>query len=175
MPLAHALLGLLEEEPRHGYELKHRYDERFAAERPLAFGQIYATLSRLQRDGLVDIAAVESRAGPERKLYLITSAGVADLERWLEEPQPPSPQGRNVLFTKVVLALMSGRSADAILDGQRATHLTRMRALTERRRDADLVEALACDHELFHLEADLRWIENAGKRLAMSTGRKGSP
>ena len=166
----HALLGLLESGPRHGYELKHRFDEHFPAPRPLPFGQIYATLARLRRDGLVDVAAVESGAGPDRKLYVITSAGVADLERWLDEPSSPTVPVRSDLFVKVVVALVSGRDPAAVLDTQRTAHLVRMRELTERRRTADLVGAMACDHELFHLEADVRWIEHAGERLARHVG-----
>jgi len=61
---------------------------------------------------------------------------------------------------------MTGRPADRVLDLQRAEHLKRMRGLTDERRDQDVVGKLACDHELFHLEADLRWIEQAGERLA---------
>jgi hypothetical protein len=70
-----------------------------------------------------------------------------------------------VLFTKVVLALLLGRPADQYLDAQRAAHLQRMRELTARRRDADLVDALLADHVLFHLEADLRWIDITAARL----------
>jgi len=165
MSLAHTLLGLLEDHPRHGYELKHLYDERFGGSQEVKFGQIYTTLARMRRDGLVDISAVESGAGPERKLYLVTPSGVADLERWLGEPEPPETYGRKVLFSKVVLALMSGRPADEILDTQRAAHLIRMRELTERKRQGDLADALACDFELFHLEADIKWIELAGARV----------
>ncbi len=165
MSLGHAFLGLLEDRPRHGYELKHLYDGRFGPSQPIKFGQVYATLSRLRRDGLVDIDSVEAGGGPDRKVYVITPAGVTDLERWLREPEPPSGFGRKALFTKVVLALMSGRSAAEVLDAQRATHLARMRELTERKRASDLTEAMACDFELFHLEADLRWIELAGRRV----------
>jgi DNA-binding PadR family transcriptional regulator len=165
MSLGHALLGLLEDRPRHGYELKYLYDGRLGASQPVKFGQVYATLARLRRDGLVDIAAVESGEGPDRKLYVITSQGVADLERWLREPEPPPGFGRKALFAKVVLALMSGRSPVEVLDAQRAMHLVRMRELTERKRAGDLTDAMACDFELFHLEADLRWIELAGDRV----------
>ena len=166
MSFGHALLGLLEPEPRHGYELKHRFDETFPATRPLSFGQIYATLSRLRREGFVDMTAVQSGAGPDRKLYVITPSGVADLERWLAEPVQPPSFVRGDLFTKTVVALLSGRDPNAILDTQRAAHLARMRELTERRRGADLVRVMACDHDLFHLEADVKWIEHAAKRLA---------
>lgn len=171
MSFGRALLGLLEVEPRHGYELKRRFDEAFPASRPLPFGQIYATLARLRRDGLVDVAAVESGAGPDRKLYVITPAGVADLERWLDVPMAPPVQARSELFTKAVIALMSGRDPNNVFDTQRAAHLARMREVTERRRGADLIGAMACDHELFHLEADIKWIEHAGKRLAKARSK----
>lgn len=76
MTLTHAFLGLLEDGPRHGYELKHRYDQELYLSRPIPFGQVYATLARLARDGLVDVSGVESGSGPDRKLYVITPAGV---------------------------------------------------------------------------------------------------
>jgi DNA-binding PadR family transcriptional regulator len=165
MSVGYVLLGLLEDRPRYGYDLKREYDERFGRSRPLKFGQVYATLARLLRDQLVDIEAVEAGAGPERKLYAITSLGVTDLERWLVEPESPEPHLQSVLFTKVVLALLSGRSAADVLDTQRGAHLARMRELTEMKRSGDLVDALVADYALFHLEADLRWIEMAGARL----------
>ena len=168
----HALLGLLEGEPGHGYDLKRRFDGAFPAARALPFGQVYAALARLRRDGLVDVAAIESGAGPDRKLYVITAAGVADLERWLAEPSEPPVTTRNELFVKVMIALLSGRDPNAVLDTQRAVHLARMRAVTERRREADLVGAMACDHELFHLEADIKWIERAAARIAKDGKRK---
>ncbi len=160
----HTLLGLLDTGPQHGYELKIRHDAQFPGARPLPFGQVYATLARLHRDGLVDVAAVESGAGPDRKVYVITPAGVADLERWIEEPTPIG-QVRSELLSRVVVALVTGRDPDALLDSQRAIHLARMREVTERRRGADLIGAMACDHDLFHLEADVKWIEHAAKRL----------
>jgi len=166
----HALLGLLEEGPKHGYDLKHRYDEHFPGARPLPFGQVYATLARLHRDGLVDIAAVESGAGPDRKLYVITPTGVTELEHWIDEPTPVGLV-RSELFSRVVVALISGRNADAVLDDQRSAHLVRMREVTERRRTADLIGAMACDFELFHLEADVKWIEHAARRLQRQRSR----
>ena len=70
-----------------------------------------------------------------------------------------------MLFTKVVLALMLGRPADRYLDAQRAAHLARMRELTELKRGGDLLDVLRADYGLFHLEADLRWIEMTAARL----------
>ncbi|MEJ2857245.1 MULTISPECIES: PadR family transcriptional regulator [unclassified Saccharothrix] len=165
MSIGHTLLGLLEKGPRHGYDLKKAYDERFGQDRPLHYGQVYTTLSRLLRNGLVEEAGVEAGDGPERKRYAITDAGVTDVEHWLTTPEKPEPYLQNTLYTKVVLALLSGRSADDVLDVQRSAHLRTMRELTRRKGDGDLADQLICDHALFHLEADLRWLELTAARL----------
>jgi DNA-binding PadR family transcriptional regulator len=159
------LLGLLEQEPRHGYDLKRDYDTFFGRGKPLPFGQVYATLSRLARDGKVSMGEPEPGAGPERKRYVITDQGVSEVQAWLAEPVPPEPHLQTVLFAKVVLALMTGRSAGVYLDTQRAAHLQRMRELTELKRTGGLIDALLADHGLFHLEADLRWIDLTTARL----------
>jgi DNA-binding PadR family transcriptional regulator len=159
------LLGLLEGGPRHGYELKREYDERFGADRPLSYGQVYATLARLLKHGLVVVDGVEQGAGPERKRYAITDAGVTDVEQWLAEPERPEPYLQSTLYAKVVTALLTGRRADVLLDAQRAEHLRLMRDLTRRKQAGDLADQLICDHALFHLEADLRWLETTAARL----------
>ncbi|PGH43746.1 PadR family transcriptional regulator [Micromonospora sp. WMMA1996] len=165
MSIGHTFLGLLQASPRHGYDLKRAYDERFGQARPLAFGQVYSTLSRLLRNGLVEVDAVEPGEGPERKRYAITEAGVTDVERWLAQPEKPEPYLHSVLYTKVVLALLTGRPAADLLDVQRAEHLRLMRELTRRKTHGDLADQLVCDHALFHLEADLRWLELTASRL----------
>jgi DNA-binding PadR family transcriptional regulator len=167
MTVTYALLGLLEEAARHGYDLKQSYDRRFGGAKPIRFGQVYRTLARLVRDGLVEVVAVEAGAGPDRKRYAITPEGVTDLDAWLGEPEEPQPQLQSVLFTKVVLALLSGRPADDFLDAQRAAHLVAMKELTiARRTAATRQEALLADYQLFHIEADLRWIDHTASRLA---------
>ena len=160
------LLGLLEREPSHGYDLKRDYDTWFAGGKPLPFGQVYATLGRLARDGKVAVGDVEPGAGPDRKRYVITDAGKTEFEAWLTQPVEPEPHLQTVLFVKVVLALMLGRSAERYLDTQRGAHLQRMRELTELRRRGSVVETLLADHGLFHLEADLRWIDMTTARLS---------
>jgi DNA-binding PadR family transcriptional regulator len=159
------LLGLLEREPSHGYDLKRDYDTYFGRGKPLPFGQVYATLGRLARDGKVMVGEVEPGAGPDRKRYVITEAGATEFETWLVEPIEPEPHLQTVLFAKVVLTIMLGRPAEGYLDAQRASHLNRMRELTEIKRSGELVDALLADHGLFHLEADLRWIELTAARL----------
>jgi DNA-binding PadR family transcriptional regulator len=159
------LLGLLEREPSHGYELKRDYDAFFGRGRPLPFGQVYATLSRLARDGKAVAGQAEPGDGPDRKRYAITEGGAADVEAWLAEPVEPEPHLQSVLFAKVTLALLLDRPAERYLDLQRAAHLQRMRELTELRRTAGVIDALLADHGLFHLEADLRWIDVTAARL----------
>jgi DNA-binding PadR family transcriptional regulator len=159
------LLGLLEREPSHGYDLKRDYDAFFGRGKPLPFGQVYATLGRLARDGKVTVTEAEPGGGPDRKRYVITERGVTEFEAWLTQPVEAEPHLQTVLFAKVVLALMLGRPAGEYLDGQRAAHLRRMRELTELKRSGPLVDALLADHGLFHLEADLRWIELTTARL----------
>jgi DNA-binding PadR family transcriptional regulator len=164
--VSYALLGLLEGATRHGYDLKQSYDRRFGAAKPIRFGQVYRTLAQLERDGRVAVVAVEAGAGPDRKRYSITPEGVSELDGWLGEPEEPQPQLQSLLFTKVVLALMSGRPAHRFLDAQRAKHLEAMRALTNARRTASTTQdALLADYQLFHIEADLRWIDHTESRL----------
>jgi DNA-binding PadR family transcriptional regulator len=165
MAIGQAFLGLLESHPRHGYDLKRAYDEQFGSGRPLHYGQVYSTLSRLLKNKLVEVDGVEPGGGPERKRYAITAAGVTDVEQWLAQPEKPNLYLQNTLYTKVVLALLTGRGATEILDTQRAEHLREMRELTRRKSSGDLADQLICDHALFHLEADLRWLELTSARL----------
>lgn len=160
-----ALLGLMEDGASHGYDLKQRYDSFFGAERPIAFGQIYSTLARMIRDGLIEALGEEAGAGPDRKRYAVTSAGRDYVRSWLATPDEPSPTLQSNLFAKTVLALLLDDNADALLDVQRHAHLARMRALTQAKHHAHMLDRLAIDHALFQIEADLRWIDLASSRL----------
>jgi DNA-binding PadR family transcriptional regulator len=159
------LLGLLEREPSHGYDLKRDYDAYFGRGKPLPFGQVYATLARLARDGKAVAGQAEAGDGPDRKRYAITPAGVAEVEAWLAQPAEPEPHLQSVLFSKVVLALMLGRPAERYLDVQRGAHLRRMQELTKLKRTGPLMDKLLADYGLFHLEADLHWIDATTARL----------
>src|SRR3569833_2781199 len=159
------LLGLLEREPSHGYDLKRVYDTYFGRGKSLPFGQVYATLGRLARDGKVVMDEVAPGDGPDRKRYVITELGATEVDTWLTEPVSAETHLQTVLFAKGVLALMLGRPAEAYLDTQRRAHLQRLRELTEIKRGGALVDGLLADHGLFHLEADLRWIDLPAARL----------
>lgn len=165
MSIQHAVLGLLRDEPRHGYDLKHLVDRYFAPDRPVAFAQVYSTLARLESRGRVTLDAIERGEGPDRRRYAITDEGRAELRRWLEEPLVPEPHLQAALFTKVVLAILSGHDVHRIVDAERHAHLARMRELTALRRAASVPIGLLADYALFHLEADLRWLELTAARV----------
>lgn len=165
MSVPHALLGLLQQQPRHGYDLKRLFDRYFAPDRPLAFAQVYSTLGRLEQRGRIQLEAIERAEGPDRRRYSITGDGREELERWLVEPLDPEPHLQASLFTKVVLAILAGRSVEPLVDGERHAHLQRMRELTVMRRSSPVPVALLADYALFHLEADLRWLELTAARL----------
>lgn len=165
MSTAHALLGLLDRSPAYGYSLKHDYDDLLAQDKPLAFGQVYSSLARFERRGWAEILTVESGSGPERKLYGITPDGVAELDSWISTPQATGAFSASTLFVRISIALLSGRDAQEVLVAQRHSHMERMRELTARRRGADPALLLHLDYELAHLDADLRWIQEAGQRL----------
>jgi DNA-binding PadR family transcriptional regulator len=167
MSTPNVLLGLLTERPKHGYELKREHDERLPGVKPIAYGQVYATLQRLERDGLVAVAETVQDGGPERTVYALTPDGESRIRQWLAEIEPPAPYVSTALFARVVLALVARGAADDYLDRQRTAHLARMRELTARKNaaHASAAEVLAADYALLHLDADLRWIEITTQRL----------
>jgi DNA-binding PadR family transcriptional regulator len=169
-----ALLALLDAGPTHGFDLKHRYDTLLGQERELKFGQVYATLQRLQRDGLATEVGIKPGDGPDRRLYAITDRGVSELDHWLETPEVAGTRPAEV-FTRVILALACGRPAAQVLDAHRRVYLDRMRSLTARRHAGDAIDRLAGDYEIAHLEADLHWIEVASSRLTELAARMGAP
>lgn len=167
---AHVLLGLLAAGPRHGYELKRAHDLRLPRARPLAFGQVYTTLARLARDGLVVPAGQDRAGGPDRTAYALTHAGRDTLDRWLAEVDPPAPYVTSTLLAKVVVALLVADTdrARAYLVAQRQAHTARLRELTATKTDpaSSLGDVIAADFAIAHLDADLRWLQTTLDRVA---------
>jgi len=166
---AHVVLGLLAAGSRHGYEIKRAHDERLPQAKPLAFGQVYATLARLARDGLVTQAGEVQAAGPVATAYELTDDGRAALERWLADVEPPGPQA-SALLAKVVVALLvaGGDRAREYLVAQRRAHAARLRELTAAKTapGASLGDVIAADFAIAHLDADLRWLQTSLDRVA---------
>ncbi len=165
MNASSTLLGLIARSPSYGYDLKQEYDRLFSGEKPLAYGQVYSTLSRLARDKQVEISTEDSDEGPDRKKYQITKLGEQSLEKWLMTPELPQPKLQAELFTKVVLALMLRKDAAKYLDIQRQAHMQRMREITKQRKQRNLSFMLLADHAIYHIEADLKWIDLTESRL----------
>jgi DNA-binding PadR family transcriptional regulator len=170
MSTPHVLLGLLAAGPRHGYDLKRAHDERLPQARPLAFGQVYATLGRLERDGYVEQSGQDREGGPDRTSYAITDAGRVLLDEWLSAVEPPAPYITSVLFSKVVVSLLAAdveRARDYVI-AQRAAHTTRMRELTavKTKPGATVGDVVAADYAIAHLDADLRWLQTTLQRVA---------
>jgi DNA-binding PadR family transcriptional regulator len=170
MSTAHVLLGLLTSHPQHGYELKQAHDTVLPQAKPLAFGQVYATLGRLERDGLVTPAASERAGGPERTSFAVTPAGRTKLDDWLSEVEPPAPHLTSALLAKVVVALLAADTdrARTYLTAQRVAHTDRLRELTRIKTDphASAGDVIAADYAIVHLDADLRWLTTTLGRVA---------
>jgi DNA-binding PadR family transcriptional regulator len=162
------LLALMEARPLHGYELRRQYDVLLGFRRPLRSGQIYSTLQRLQRDGLVATAGVEQSGGPERTSFAVTEAGTLGLERWFFEPEGIQPYLQPDLYSKVILALLTQRDAAQVLDVQRAAHRALMRDMTKVKSSPESrsLDIIAADLAILHLDADLRWIDSTERRLS---------
>ncbi|MFC0507491.1 PadR family transcriptional regulator [Micromonospora costi] len=170
MSTPHVLLGLLAAGSKHGYELKRAHDARLPRARPLAFGQVYATLGRLERDGLVAPAGHGRDGGPERTAYALTEEGHAALDRWLTTVEPPMPYVASTLFAKVVVALLVADvdRARSYLVAQRQAHTARLRELTAVKNEpsATVDDVVAADFAIAHLDADLRWLHTTLARVA---------
>ena len=167
------LLGLLEREPAHGYELKTAHDQWFPSAKPLAFGQVYATLGRLERDGLVEAVETRQDGGPERTVYALTEAGRDALREWLATPEGPSPYAADDLVRKTVTALRLGMDQSPFLARQQTAHMELLRQLTQQRNGvAEPGARIALDHRLAHLDADLRWLEETRERMSTREGAR---
>jgi DNA-binding PadR family transcriptional regulator len=167
MSVGYALLGILALGPAHGYDLKREHDVRFPGAKPLAYGQVYATLARLDRDGHAQITETAKGGGPDRTVYALTPEGRRTLDVWLEQVEPAGPYPADELVRKTVTALHLGTDAAGFLVRQRAQHMARMRELVSAQAvEVELGARIALDHTIAHLDADLRWLETAAARVA---------
>ncbi|WP_067494429.1 PadR family transcriptional regulator [Actinoplanes sp. TFC3] len=170
MSTSHVLLGLLSGGARHGYELKRAHDDRLPQAKPLAFGQVYATLGRLERDGLVEQSGQDRDAGPDRTSYSLTGAGRTRLAEWLAAIESPAPYVTSTLFAKVMVSLLVAgeETTTGYLIAQREAHVARLRELTgiKTARGASAGDVVAADYAIAHLDADLRWLQTTLLRVA---------
>jgi len=163
----HALLGLLSEGPKYGHQLRQEFEARTGDVWPLNVGQVYTTLQRLERDGLVesDDAAAE---GPQ-KGFRITAEGDGELAEWLSTPPDLTAPPRDELVIKVLVALqVPGVDVHDVIQVHRRYLVELMQQWTHLKEDEgrfDLALALVVDAELFRLDSVIRWLDAADGRL----------
>jgi DNA-binding PadR family transcriptional regulator len=167
MSVPHALLALLSEGPKFGLRLQHEFESRTGEVWPLNVGQVYTTLQRLERDGLVETDDEEGERS--RRRYRITTTGERTLASWLRTPPELVPPPRDELVIKVLVALqVRGTDIHQILQVHRRHVIEIMQRYTKVKAAAaedDLPLALVADAELFRLEAIVRWLDAAEVRL----------
>lgn len=171
MSVRHAVLGLLAQRPRHGYELRAAFEAVVggAENWEVKPAQIYTTLTRMEKSGLVAEQSVEQDGGPEKRIYAITPAGYQALQDWFIEGITREHQ-RDEFFIKLILALVSGAADPYQLIHIQRTHLYReLHAITTQRARIDpnreLAKILLLEKAAMHLEADLRWLDMTEARL----------
>ena len=169
MSIRHGLLALLERSPMYGYQLRHEFERSTGATWPLNVGQVYTTLARLERDGLVEQTGESDEDG--KVVYRLTDAGHAELTGWFATPLGATDRPRDELAIKVALALTTpGVDVRAVLQTQRTATLRHLQELTRLKAVADGSEdtawLLVLDSMIFRAEAEVRWLDHSETRLA---------
>jgi DNA-binding PadR family transcriptional regulator len=175
MSLKFGILGLLAEQPLHAYAIRTRFQDLLGGSWEVNIGQVYTTLQRLERDGLVEPA--ESRGDRGRFPYRLTELGRKALETWLAEPESEPQQLREAIYLKLLLAakVANGGLPD-LLARQRRVYLQRLKdlaVLEEKARSEgrdDLV--LLYQGALLHTEADLKWVDACAEATKTEEGKR---
>jgi DNA-binding PadR family transcriptional regulator len=171
MSVRNAILGLLAQRPRHGYELRAAFEAVIGGEQnwEVKPAQIYTTLERLEEGGLVAQTGVQQGSGPEKRIYEVTEAGKQELSTWFNEAVDGEHQ-RDEFYLKLMISLSDG-NADPykVIQVQRASLYRALHRLTAQRRLLDpqieLAQIFLLDKAVMHLEADLRWLDMIEARL----------
>lgn len=171
MSIRHAMLALLSEGPQYGLALREEFEARTGEVWPLNVGQVYTTLQRLERDGLITSDDGTGQAASEgtQKAYRITGAGGKELARWLRTPPDLSSPPRDELVMKILVSLrVPGSDTHGVIQAHRRYLVELMQQWTRIKEDSgedDLSAHLAVDAELFRLDAAARWLDAAEARV----------
>ncbi|MCX4510932.1 MULTISPECIES: PadR family transcriptional regulator [unclassified Streptomyces] len=163
------LLALLSRGPAHGYELKQDLEQLLGAAYPQPnVGQIYVTLGRLEKSGLIEGEEVAQSSRPNKKIYRLTEAGTEALRAWFEDTAD-EPRVRDEFFMKLALAPRTGLADQiALINRQRREYLNTMRNLSKlsatENRDNRIAQLLI-EGAMLHLQADLDWLERCQEEL----------
>jgi DNA-binding PadR family transcriptional regulator len=165
--MRHAFLALLARAPAHGYELKLALEQTFGGVwPPLNAGQVYTTLARLEKDGLVEGSLVAQSHRADKRVYSITPAGLTALEQWVAAPSE-APRLRDDFFLKLAFAhtagLNSANDPAVLIDRQRRHCLRTLRELNDLSARAEAAgnrsAVLLAEGAILHLQADLTWLD----------------
>jgi DNA-binding PadR family transcriptional regulator len=162
----HAVLALLTEGPKYGLKLRQEFEERTGEVWPLNVGQVYTTLQRLERDGLVE--SDDSAADGPQKTFRITQSGTDELNDWLRTPPDMTSPPRDELVIKVLVARrLEGVDVHELLQIHRRYLVQLMQQYTRLKEfeSDDVGVTLVVDAELFRLDAVIRWLDAADARL----------
>ncbi|RBY96950.1 PadR family transcriptional regulator [Blastococcus sp. TF02-8] len=176
MSIRHGLLALLERGPRHGYQLRAEFDAATGETWPLNVGQVYSTLDRLERDGLVLQDGDPDADG--RIAYRITDVGQAELRGWFGTPVSAKAAPRDELAIKLALAVTTpGVDVLRVVQLQRTATMSGLQELTRLKSratdaEADLAWSLVLDSLLFRAEAEIRWLDHCEARVARAAARR---
>jgi DNA-binding PadR family transcriptional regulator len=159
------VLAMLAKEPSQGYQLRARMNDALGPlGEALNAGQVYVTLGRLEKAGLVGVEETPESTGPadrDRKVYVLTAAGQQRVAEWLAEVSWPKPDLAEFHLKLIAAAAAGLADPIGIIDAQR-------RELLRRLRDAQRAEmavpdgsdaALLLEGIVLRLQADLRWLE----------------
>ena len=171
MSIRLGLLALLEQEPMYGYQLRAEFESRTGATWPLNVGQVYTTLSRLERDGLVEAAG---RDDDGHAVYRITESGRDEVRSWFATPVSRSTPPREELAIKLAMAVtVPGVDVRAMVQEQRTATIGALRDYARLKVDADepahlgdLAWQLVLESLIFDAEAEVRWLDHCESRLA---------
>jgi DNA-binding PadR family transcriptional regulator len=177
MSVRNAILGLLTQKPRHGYELHAAFSAVVGDENwDVKPAQIYTTLERLEESGLVETKSdLGEGREPDRRIYAITRNGLDALKDWFADGVPTEHQ-RDEFFVKLMIGLVSGEADPArIIQTQRSHLYQELHDATTQRDSYDpsteMAQILLTDKAIMHLEADLRWLDMIEMRLEAIKGQ----
>ena len=181
MTVRNALLALLEQGPMYGYQLRAEFERRTGATWPLNVGQVYTTLSRLERDGLVeglhDGVADDNGSAQHRVMYVATAAGHEEVAAWFTTPVARTQPPRDELAIKLALAVtVPGVDVGTVIQQQRSATMgalqdyTRVKRAGGDRSPDDLAWSLVLDSLVFNAEAEIRWLDHCEARVRRAAG-----
>jgi DNA-binding PadR family transcriptional regulator len=187
MSVRQALLALLEQGPMYGYQLRAEFEQRTGATWPLNVGQVYTTLNRLERDGLVEgtegEAADEEGAAVHRVIYRVTDSGRDEVSAWFTTPVPRTQPPRDELAIKLAIAVtVPGVDVGGVIQQQRTATMVALQDYTRLKRGGraanpvdsdDLAWSLVLDSLVFAAEAEIRWLDHCEARLRRAALTKG--